>query len=178
MHEIPLFSKIHTFTLILSFSNWWKKKHKNYSRDSEFCYHLNSGCNSEELLLYTFQTWQIHTGNKRMTVVNIYLQTAERLEVWLSQQAFLCREEQTLRTRSQPSSGPGQPAPNSSLSGFQFGFGDKCRGQAALGLCLQPAARARAVVSHLGLSRRGFRPQTRDGLSHGNRRPTQRNYWK
>lgn len=74
----------------------------------------------------------------------------------LSQQAFW-REEQIHRTWSQPSSVFGHPARIAYLSGFQIGFGDNCSGQAALGLWLQADGWARAVASHLGWSRRGYR---------------------
>lgn len=41
-------------------------------------------------------------------------------------------------TRSQASSASGHPAPIAFLSGFQFGFIDKCRGQAALWPAAEP----------------------------------------
>lgn len=123
-----------------------------------------------EFLLYKFQTWQIHTWNKSETITKHLLASrwpspGDSLQhKWgLSQQAFFWRDEQIHWTSSQLSSVSGHAAWIAFLSGFQFGFSDKCRGQAALGLWLQASSWARAVASHLGCSRVDCRHCHRNG---------------
>lgn len=131
--------------------------------DSEHCTSIKTGCLVSLMSRYysgisalQIQTWQIHTRNKSVATIKEFIcklldvfwwSCSGRNEVWVNR--LFWKEQQTHRTCSQPSSVSGHPARIAFLSGFQFGFGDKCRGQAALGLRLQGDRRARAVASHL-----------------------------